>query len=241
MSAPLEGLEKLSEALRPPVQHYATRLQELVGDRVLALTVYAAAAAGTFDRQRHTVRSAVVFGGNDLNTLRRLALEGSSLGKHRIAAPLVFTPAFLKDSCDTFPLELIEIQQQHVTIFGQDYFAQLTFADPDIRLQCERELKVIQIGMHQGLLASGGHERTLVKIGHELTEHLVRTLRGVLWLKGQRDGRPAAQVVQEIEKLLERSLPGVWGALGQSDGTPWQHFSNLYADVQALGQFVDAI
>jgi hypothetical protein len=240
MSAPLEGLEKLSEALRPPVQHYAARLQELAGDRVLSLSVYAAAAAGTFDSQRHTVRSVVVFNQVDLQTLRQLAAEGTSLGKHRIAAPLVFTPAFLKDSCDTFPLELIEIQQQHVTIFGQDYFAPLTFADPDIRLQCERELKVIQVGMHQRLLASGGHERTLVKITHELTEHLVRTLRGVLWLKGQREGRPATQVVQEIEKLLDRSLPGVGGALGNADGTSWQHFANLYADVQALGQFVDA-
>jgi hypothetical protein len=241
MSAPLEGLEKLSEALRPSVQHYAARLQELAGDRVLALAVYAAAAAGSFDSQRHTVRSAVVFNSVDLQTLRHLAEEGSRLGKHRIAAPLVFTPAFLKDSCDTFPLELIEIQQQHITIFGQDYFAPLPFANADIRLQCERELKVIQVGMHQGLLTSGGNQRTLSKIGHELTEHLVRTLRGVLWLKGQRDGRPAVQVVQEIEKLLERSLPGVWGALGNADGTPWQHFANLYADVQALGQFVDAI
>jgi hypothetical protein len=241
MSAPLEGLERLSEALRPPVRDYATWLQELGGSRVLALVVYASAAAGTFDPQRDTIRSAVVFEDADLKTLRQVAREGTRLGKHRIAAPLVFTPAFLKDSCDTFPLEFIEIQQQHVTIFGQDYFAPLAFANADIRLQCERELKVIQIGMNQGLLASGGSERTLTKIGRELTEHLVRTLRGVLWLKGQRDGRPATQVVQEIEKLLERSLPGVWGALGQADGTPWQHFSNLYADVQALGQFVDAI
>jgi hypothetical protein len=241
MSASLEGLEKLGKALRPPVEHYATRLQDLCGNRVLALSIYAAAAAGTFDAERHTIRSAVVFTAVDLETLRQLAHEGSSLGKHRIAAPLVFTPAFLKDSCDTFPLELVEIQQQHATIFGHDYFTPLTFAEGDIRLQCERELKVIQIGMHQGLLASSGNERTLAKIGHELTEHLVRTLRGVLWLKGQRDGRPATQVVQEIEKLLERSLPGVWGALGQADGTPWQHFSNLYADVQSLGQFVDAM
>ena len=241
MSAPLEGLEKLSEALRPSVGHYATRLQELCGDRVLALAIYAAAAAGSFDAGRHTVRSAVVFNKADLSTLRRLAEEGSRLGKHRIAAPLVFTPAFLKDSCDTFPLELIEIQQQHLTIFGEDYFAPLAFVDADIRLQCERELKVIEIGMNQGLLSCGGNERTLAKIGHELTEHLIRTLRGVLWLKGQRDGRPATQVVQEIEKLLERSLPGVWGTLDQADGTPWQHFSNLYADVQALGRFVDAI
>jgi hypothetical protein len=227
--------------LRPRLQHFASRLQELGGDRVLALTVFGPAAAGTFDSERHSVRSALVVKSADLDMLRQLAQEGTRLGRDHIAAPLVFTPTFLHDSRDTFPLELLEIQQQQVTVFGEDFFAALTFADADVRLQCERELKVIQIGMHQGLLASGGHERTLMKIGQDLTEHLVRTLRGVLWLKGQRDGQPATQVVQDTEKLLERSLPGVWGTLGKTDGAPWQHFSNLYADVQALGQYVDAL
>ena len=129
MSMPTEGVEQLSEPLRQPIRQYATRLQELAGPRVLALTIYGAASAGTFDPGRHTIRNAVVFDAISLDLLRQLAQEGKDLGKQRIAAPLVFTPADLRDSCDTFPLEFLEIQQQHATIFGQDYFAPLTLAD----------------------------------------------------------------------------------------------------------------
>jgi hypothetical protein len=241
MSMPSEGVDRLSEPLRQPIRQYATRLQELAGPRVLALTIYGAASAGTFDPRRHIIRNAVVFDAISLDIVRQLAQEGKHLGKDRIAAPLVFTPADLHDSCDTFPLEFLEIQQQHATIFGQDYFAPLTLAAADVRLQCERELKVLLIGMHQGLLASGGREQKLKKLGDDLTEHLMRTLRGVLWLTGLREGRPAMEVVQEIEKLLKRSLPGLRSTLAETDGTPWQQFCNLYADVQALGQFVDAL
>ena len=241
MSMPLEGLERLSEPLRQPIRHYATRLQELAGPSALALTLYGAASAGAFDPRRQTIRNAVVFDVVPLDILRQLAREGGSLGKRRIAPPLVFTPDFLRDSRDTFPLELLEIQQQHTAIFGQDYFSTLTLADADVRLQCERELKVLLVGMHQGLLASGGRDQNLKKLAEDLTEHLVRTLRGVLWLKGLREGRPAVEVVPEIEKLLGRSMPGLWSALGKSDDTPWQQFRHLYAEVQTLGQFVDAL
>ncbi len=154
--------------------------------------------------------------------------------------PLVLTPDYLKDSCDTFPLEFIEIKQRHVTILGNDYFDSLSFRDSDVRLQCERELKVILLGMHQGLLASSGHERTLLDVTGQLIEHLIRTLRGLLWLKGQRDPGSTPQVVEATEQLIGRKLAGVRRLLHGDESTTWDAFCELYANVQDLGQYVNA-
>ena len=66
------------------------------------------------------------------------------------------TPAYLSGSVDSFPLELLEIQQRRAVLWGDDYFADLKLDQADVRLQCERELKRILLGMRQGLLASGG-------------------------------------------------------------------------------------
>jgi hypothetical protein len=176
----------------------------------------------------------------ELDRLRHLAADGGRLGELGLARPLVFTPGFLRDSCDTFPLEFIEIQQRHLTVLGTDYFKPLVFRDVDVRLQCERELKVLLIGMNHAMLAAKGDERALAGLTEPLVEHLLRTLRGVLWLKGQRDALPPNEVAGAIEQRLGRELAGVRGIVTGRGGAPWDAFRQLYADVQALEQYVDA-
>ena len=122
MAVELTGLDRIAEPMRPSIEQFARLLAELGGTNAKALTVFGALAAGTFDASRHIVRSAFVLDRVDLAMLRRLSEHGTKLGKARIAAPLIMTPEYIRASLDTFPLELIEIRLQHVTLFGDDFF-----------------------------------------------------------------------------------------------------------------------
>ena len=234
------NLENVPDSMRQSIQRYTERVRSLGGGNALALTLYGSIAAGTFDASLHTARSVLVLQNMDLEMLRRLAKEGPGLGKARIAAPLIMTPDYIQASVDTFPLELLEIQQRHLCVFGTDYFEPLTFHDDHIRHQCERELKSILIGMRQALLASAGRERLLGEIEADIAERLVRTLRGLLWLHGQKDPKPAAQAVNEIETSINRQLPGVRGAIDERGKHGWEEFKTLYEDVDALRAVIDA-
>jgi len=240
MPVALAGLERIPESMREPVERYAGLIRELAGEKALALTLYGAVTAGAFEPAIHTVRNALVLESVDLDMLRRLSEHGAKLGKARISAPLIMTPEYIKASLDTFPLEMIEIHQQHVTLFGKDYFEDVTFEPAHIRLQCERELKTILIGMRQGLLAAAGRQRLVSELEIDISEGLVRTLRGLLWLKDDKEPRRATQVVAAVEKVIEKPLPGVRAALERGGEHGWDQFRNLYADVEALGGMVDA-
>ncbi len=239
MADELTALDRLAEPYREPVRAYAGLTREIARDNARALTLFGAIAAGTFDPGRHVIRSVLVLGSVDLSILRRIAEHGSKLGKHRIAAPLIMTPEYIRASLDTFPLELIEIGQMHLTLFGQDHFADLSFDDAHVRLQCERELKVILIGLRQGLLAAAGREKVIAELETSVAENLMRTLRGLLWLKGQRQAKPAGDVLGEIEQLTEHRLPGVRTAIDATAAHGWPEFDSLYADIQALGEVAD--
>ena len=241
MSAAPEALDQLVESLRRPVAEYAHRMREHFGTHLLSLAIYGPASTAAYDARRDAVRSAAVFDAIDWELLWQLAGHGVRLARHGLTPPMVFTPDHLRRSCDTFPLEFLEIQQQHVTLFGDDFFAPLVFQDRDIQRQCERELKVISIALHQRLLASGGRKRRLKRFGHELTEHLARTLRGMLWLKGQREPFSNRQVIEHTETLIGRPLPGVCSVAGETESTAWQEFRDLYADVQVLEQYADGL
>ncbi len=240
MPDPLTGLDRIPESFREPVRAYAGLVRDVARDNARSLTLFGPIATGVFDPRRHLIRSVLVVGRVDLSALRRIAQQGPRLGKHRISAPLVMTPDYIRASLDTFPLELLDIQQAHLTLFGEDAFAGLSFDEGHVRLQCERELKVILIGLRQGLLAAAGREKVIGELEAGATAALMRTLRGMLWLKGQREATPAHEVVVQIEKLTNREVVGLRTALDTSAQHGWQQFEALYRDVESLGEAVDA-
>jgi hypothetical protein len=226
--------------MRGAIRDYARLVRETAGTSARALTLFGAVVSGSFDPDRHTARSVLVVDRIDLSVLRRLGGHGASLGRAGVSAPLIMTPGYIKASLDTFPLEFLEIKQRHATVFGTDYFENITFVDDHIRLQCERELKAILIGLRQGLLAAAGRERFLSALEVDVGEGLMRTLRGMLWLKGHREARPAAAVIEEVERITERRFRGVRTALDPDADHGWEAFEDLYRDVEALGEMADA-
>lgn len=240
MAEQLVTLDRIIEPMRGPVGEYCDLVRQLGGEKAKSLTLFGAIAAGVFDAARQVVRNVLVLERVDLGMLRNLSKHGAELGKHRIAAPLIMTEAYIDSSRDTFPLEMIEIQQMHVTVFGEDPFKELVFQEGHVRLQCEREFKAILIGLRQGLLAAAGREAVLEAVEVDIGEGLVRTLRGLLWLKGQKEGKPATEVVAEVEKITDRKLPGVRAALDVSGAHGWEQFQSLYHDVEDLAEVANA-
>lgn len=234
------NLEGIPETMRAPVSRYAKKLRELAGDNARSLTLFGAIAAGAFNPRSHTARSVFVVGAVDLDMLKQLARQGPRLGKARIAAPLVMTPEYIAESLDTFPLEFLEIAQRHVCVFGEDYFRELSLQAADVRHQCERELKTIQIGMRQALLAAAGRDKALTTVEVDVGERLLRSLRGLLWLHGDTVAKPAQDVVTAVEEGIQRKLPGVRGSIDDRSDHGWEEFETLYADVDALRNVIDA-
>lgn len=234
------NLEGAPEAMRAPLGRYADTLKELAGANALSLTLFGAVAAGAFNPRSHTARSVFVVGAVDLDVLRQLARQGPRLGKARIAAPLIMTPEYIGESLDTFPLEFLEIAQRHICVFGEDHFRELPLQADHVRHQCERELKTIQLGMRQALLAAAGRDKALTTVEVDVGERLLRSLRGLLWLHGDTEAKAAMDAVAAVEEGLHRSLPGIRGAVDDRSNHGWEEFKTLYADVDALRTHIDA-
>ena len=236
-----DAWERITEPMREPVRSYSDLVRKLAGDAAKSLTLFGPIAAGPFDRDRHSVRSVLIVDRVDLAMLRRLAEHGASLGKACITAPLIMTPEYIKASLDTFPLELVEIAQRHLTLFGAEHFDDLHFDDSHVRLQCERELKRILMGLRQGLLAAAGREKLVGALERDVAEGLIRTLRGMMWLEGEKEFKPIPAVVEHAEKLAKRTLPGLRQALDPSARVGFGEFDTFYRDVEALGEIADAL
>ena len=233
------NLEGAPESMRAPLARYARTLKGLAGDSARSLTLFGPIAAGTFNPRSHTARSVFVVGAVDLDVLHQLAKQGLRLGKARIAAPLIMTPEYIQASMDTFPLEFLEIAQHRICVFGEDHFRELSLQAADIRHECERELKTIQLGMRQALLATAGRDKALTTVEVDVGERLLRSLRGLLWLHGDTEPRAAVDAVAAVEGGIHRSLTGIRSAVDDRSSHGWEEFKTLYADVDALRTHID--
>jgi hypothetical protein len=227
-------LTKLSVDLRSPLQDFATMIDEQVGPRLVGLTLFGAALDAGHPASHEAARTVLVLDKVDLEVLRRISMGGARWGRKHIAAPLIMTEQFIKASLDSFPLELIEIVQRRATLAGRDCFDGLTFEVQDVRLQCERELKRIKMRVQQGVLAATGKAALLGELQEDVGAHTIRTLRGLLWIKGHRDFLSASMVIEECEKLSSRGLSGLRTALSPKSEHGWRELVALYQDVEAL-------
>jgi hypothetical protein len=241
LNAVMTNLDRFPESIRPAAERYAASVRELASENAKALTFFGAVAAGAnAPAPPYPIRNVLVLGEVDLKLLCRIGEQGAKFGKDHITAPIIMTPRFIGASLDTFPLELLEIQQAHITAFGDEHFNDLSFDDKNIRLQCERELKVMLVGMRQGLLASGGKGKFVGALELDIGEGLMRTLRGLLWLKGDREVKAAREVLIAVEKLASRELRGVRSSVDPAAPHGWEQFELLYRDIEHLGAVADA-
>ncbi len=121
------------------------------------------------------INSVVVLHKMDLGFIAFLAPLGKKYGKTRIAAPLVMTPEYVRDSQDAFPIEFLDFKLIHRTVYGEDIFRDIEIAGQPLRLQCEREIKTKLIGLRQGYISSLGKKESLSAL-------LVRSIGGSMAL-----------------------------------------------------------
>ena len=240
-TAETAGPGQVVDFMQPAMREYASLLQDSAGDNLSGLTAYGPVLEASFDTTKMAASSVLVLNRIDLALLRRIAEHGPALGSKHISAPIVMTPDYISGSLDTFPLELLEIHQRRATLAGRDHFADLEIQPEHLRLQCEREFKRILIRLRQGLLAAAGRVMALDELEVGVGMDIVRTARGLVWLRGNRASLGREALVSECERICGGTLNGLRAALELYGDHGMREFDALYFDVETLAKVADAL
>jgi len=232
-------LDALPEPARGPVKELADLLAKLAGDNLRGLAVFGRVVTDDYSPETTLVRSVAVLGGMDMLLLDQLRRCGMRLGRRHLQAPLVMTPAYIDESRDSFPLELLEIQQLHAMVLGTDIFSALEFEGRHVRLQAERELKRELINLRQGLLASAGKDKLLRPLCQDALVQTIRVLRGVIWLKNTPCPPTDRAVLEGAGRLTSIDLAGLREVCDGSGRSDFVSFQRFYRDVERLSDYVN--
>jgi hypothetical protein len=184
----------------------------------------------------------------DLKFLELLAPLGKKYKKKRIAAPLVMTPAYIRNSLDVFPLEFLNIKLLHKTIWGEDLFGNLAINRSHLRLQCERELKVRLIGLRQGYISCLGNSKMLMDMFAQSFSGYIPLFKGIIILLGKEPpvtNPHVLTVLEEVSGINTSVFNTVLTQKKQKTKLMMDQlntiFQDYYAAIEKLGDITDDI
>lgn len=224
------GGSKIEEVLRGFVQE----VEGLYGEDLIAIFLYGSAASGEHIRGRSDINVGVVLRHLTPPLLRKATGHVRTWHRRGFASPLFLDPDFLHASLEAFPIEFLDMQERHRTLWGQDPFADLCVGRGNLRLQCEQELRGKLLKLRQTYVESAGAPRDLERVLMAALSSVVVLARTLLRLGGGDPGGGA-------EVILERTRVR-FGASTAALGRAWQlkrgNIRLKRAEVEALYQEV---
>ncbi len=201
-----------------------------------------------YNEQLSDINSLIVLKTMDLRLLTYLAPLGKKYGRKRIAAPLVMTAEYIDRSLDAFPIEFLDFKLLHKTVYGHDLLKDLQLAMPNLRLQCERELKTKLIGLRQGYLSSLGKKKLIAAVLVQSFTGSMALFRAIIRLLGKEPPVPRAEVITMLgtatginTDIFEKLLMLKAERLKPSEQELASFFERYYNALESAGKIIDAL
>lgn len=155
-------------------EQFVERLKSALPAGLRSVVLYGSAAAGDFVPGRSTYNLLVVADRLEMAELDALSSPVAEWTRQGNEPPLLFTADELKNSADTFPIELADIRQSRKTLLGEDLIAGIDFKQENLRLQLERELKGKLLALRRHYLhTQGNNDRIVALMAKSLSTFLV--------------------------------------------------------------------
>ena len=145
------------------ITSFCESLLILHSKKLLSVAIYGSAVTSNFIPKVSDINLLCVFNELKVETLRNSLRPIKHAKKNRIVAPLFLTLEHIKSSLDTFPIEFLEIKENHRTIYGQKIFSELKIPKENLRLQCEQQLKSQIVRLRQLYLEYNGDKKLMKK------------------------------------------------------------------------------
>jgi hypothetical protein len=218
-------------------------------DRIHSMHVTGSAVTPDFNPKTSNINTLIVYNQIDFSCLSHLAPLGKKHRQNGIAAPLVMTMEYMRESLDVFPIEFLDLKLIHRTVMGDDPLKGLAIAMTDLRLQAEREIKSRLIGLWQAFIGSLGEPKSLATALVRSITGSMPLFRAVLLLAGKEPSIARHEVVDSLGGITSPAARTAFeGVLAIKEGTPAPAdpalralFEDYYHALESLSRFVNSL
>jgi predicted nucleotidyltransferase len=192
-----------SEAMaHPDLKRLVEELTAAAAEKLLSVVLYGSAARGDFHEKTSDLNLILVLDDLSPATLELLSPYIRQWLKKGHPSPRLFTPSLISESADVFPMEMLDLQNCRLVLFGRDPFAGLAVGRAHLRLQCERELRTKLMRLREAYVECHDVPDELSRLLTSSYTTFVAVFRGCLSLLG---GSVPLRNAEVVEAFCERA------------------------------------
>ena len=224
---------------------FMEQIKKTLGDNLKSFIVYGSAATG--EVYKHSdYNTLMVMETIDTKALKMITRPVDGWVKKGQPIPMIFTMDSMMASQDVFPLEFLDIKENHVMLFGEDVFKKMKISSKNLRLEIERELKSKLIRLRQSFILTGGNSGKIKRLLIRSISTFVALLKGIIRLYGKKvpakkneiiDAAPAAL---KLDKELFKRILSVKEQKSDINGGEIEGVFSMYmAEMDRVADIVD--
>jgi len=181
----LKNLDRLKPQAKKLIEPYLKELLKIHQDNIVSIFACGQAAGADYLHKISNITLFVVLENLEFLDLRK-SLKIVSRGINRkIAAPLFLTRKHIETSTDVFPIEFLEMKENHLLLYGEELLEPLEISPANLRLFCEEQIKGKLIRIRQAYLEVGLKRKGIEALLKESLSALLPVFRNLIRLKGK--------------------------------------------------------
>ena len=241
-------MRRLDTRTEQAIEKFVHEIQRLYSDDLVSLILYGSAAGTDFVPDRSDLNFLVVLKSVAPEALRKAMPLVRAWHRQKIATPIIVDPEFLRSSLDVFPIEFLDMQEQHRVLVGTDILLDLKISPKNLRLQCEEELKGKLLNLRRTYLETAGRVEALEELMTQSLKSFLTVTRHLLRLKGIKPARELLEIIVQAEETLGIPLEAMrtvhsvrLGAVRLEKSEVSKLFDRYVAEIEQLAACADTI
>ncbi|MEA1926840.1 MAG: hypothetical protein U9N73_01430 [Candidatus Auribacterota bacterium] len=192
------NIDQLPESVGLKIRPYLEEMIDLLGNNLITAAVYGSAVTGDYSEKSSDINIILVCENVGLPTLKECLKLVSKGIRKRIVAPLFFTRSYIENSVDVFPIEFLNIKENHLLLYGEDILSGITVDLKNLRHQCEEQIKGKLVRIRQAYLEVGLKRKGIEALLKESLSSLIPVFAGLLRLRGIDSPREKEKVFSRL-------------------------------------------
>jgi hypothetical protein len=191
------------------MNEFVRRLREAAGANLESVILFGSAVAGDFHPEFSNVNLFCVIRDSSFAALRALAPAVKWWDAQKQPPPLFMTRDEIAGSTDVFTIELIDMQQHHRVLFGEDVVQGLSIPANLHRVQVEYELREKLALLRQHLLLASGNDSRMWELLLRSVSSFATLFRHALIVLGYDAPVGKREAVQALSKQIGFDASGI--------------------------------
>lgn len=181
-----------------------SELRNTLGDRLRAASLFGSAARGEWIEGVSDVNVLVLIDDIDAPVLGRVAPAVRKAAAANVR-PLLMELAEWRRAADVFTIELADMQDANVPMFGDDPTAGASIRQDALRFQAEHELRGKLLHLHSGMIMTADQPKRLGELLMHALPSFTTYMRAALRLAGQTVPTASRDVIAQACALVGTS------------------------------------